>query len=159
MKVNKEKVAPERLVPVQGGGRALVIEARFYTEIADGLYDGAARVLEAAGMTVERVDVPGSLEIPAALQMAAQTGKYDAFVVTGCVIRGETYHFEIVCNESARGVNDVVLRHNVPLGNAILTVDSIEQAQERADPDRLDKGGDAARAATRMLALKRGWAQ
>ncbi|MCB1537495.1 MAG: 6,7-dimethyl-8-ribityllumazine synthase [Rhodospirillales bacterium] len=141
--------------PAKVGGRALVIEARFYQEIADQMFVGAARVLEAAGMAVERIDVPGALEIPAALQMAALSGRYDAFVVTGCVIRGETYHFEIVCGESAHGISSVTLAHELCVGNAVLTVNTIEQAAERADPDRLDKGGDAARAAVRMLEVKK----
>lgn len=140
------------------GGKALIIEARFYAEISDQLATGAIRVLEAAGMTWERIAVPGSMEIPAALQFAAASNQYDAFIVTGCVIRGETKHFDIVCNESNRGVYDAVSRHGLALGNAILTVETIEQAIERADPDTLDKGGDAARAALRMLQLKRQWA-
>lgn len=144
--------------PEQTGGHALILEARFYTEIADHMAAGATRILEAAGMTVERVAVPGSLELPAALQFAALSGKYDAFVVLGCVVRGETYHFDIVCNESNRGIYDVVHAGNLALGNGILTVETIEQAQERADPDRLDKGGDAARAAVRMVQLKKQWA-
>jgi 6,7-dimethyl-8-ribityllumazine synthase len=148
----KDTSAPERV-----GGHALIIEARFYHEIADMLCAGAMRVLEAAGMGVTRVTVPGALEIPAALKFAAESGKYDAYVLLGCVVRGETYHFEIVCNESARGISDTVLKHGLALGNAVLTVENIEQAIERADPDRLDKGGDAARAAVRMLALKREW--
>ncbi len=144
--------------PVITGGKALIIEARFYTEIADSMADGATRVLEASGMEVERVAVPGSLEIPAALQFAAISGEYDAFVVLGCVIRGETFHFDIVCNESNRGVYAVALAHGLAVGNGILTVDTLEQAMERADVDRLDKGGDAARAAVSMLVLKRRWA-
>jgi len=144
----KEFAAPEKV-----GGTALVIEARFYTEIADMMFEGASRVLEAAGMEVDRIDVPGALEIPSALQFAADC--YDAYVVTGCVIRGETYHFEIVCNESARGVANVMLVKDLAVGNAILTVNSMEQALERADPDKLDKGGDAARAALKMLAIKK----
>lgn len=152
MKQDKKNIpAPEKV-----GGKALVIEARFYGDIADAMYEGASRVLEAAGMSVERLDVPGALEIPSALQFAA--GKYDAYVVTGCVIRGETYHFEIVCNESARGIADVALKHNLAVGNAVLTVNSVEQAMERADPGKLDKGGDAARAAVRMLSIKKAFA-
>lgn len=152
MRTDKKSQAPEKI-----GGNALIIEARFYNEIADGLYEGASRVLAAAGMKIDRIDVPGALEIPAALQFAALAKKYDAFVVTGCVIRGETYHFEIVCNESTRGIADMVLAHNLALGNAVLTVENIEQASERADPERLDKGGDAARAAVKMLSLKKKW--
>jgi 6,7-dimethyl-8-ribityllumazine synthase len=152
MKVEKKNTVPEKT-----GGHALIIEAKFYQEIADGLFAGAARILEASGMTYERIDVPGSMELPVALQLAAMSGRYDAFVVTGCVIRGETKHFDVVVNESTRGVTEVALKHSLAVGNAILTVETIEQAQERADPDRLDKGGDAARAAVRMLTLKRQW--
>ncbi len=143
--------------PQVTGGKALIIEARFYVEIADNLADGATRILEAAGMEVERVSVPGSLEIPAALQFAALSGEYDAFVLLGCVIRGETRHFEIVCDESNRGVYAVALAHGLAVGNGILTVETVDQAMERADPDRLDKGGDAARAAVAMLGLKKRW--
>jgi len=143
--------------PEVTGGKALIIEARFYVEIADNLAAGATRILEAAGMDVERVSVPGSLEIPAALQFAALSGEYDAFVLLGCVIRGETRHFEIVCDESNRGVYAVALAHGLAVGNGILTVDTVDQAMERADPDRLDKGGDAARAAVAMLGLKKRW--
>lgn len=153
MKQDKKDVAGVEKV----GGRALVLEARFYGDIADGLYEGARRVLEEAGMTVDRRDVPGALEIPAALKFAALSGQYDAFVCTGCVIRGETYHFEVVCNESARGISDVALDLNLCVGNGILTVDTLAQAQERADPDNMDKGGGAARAAVKMLALKKEW--
>lgn len=152
MKTDKKHEAPQKT-----GGKALILEAKFYQEIADGLFAGASRVLEAAGMTYDRVDVPGSMELPAALQFAARSGEYDAFIVSGCVIRGETKHFDVVVNESTRGVTDVALIHGLCVGNAILTVDTIEQAQERADPDRLDKGGDAARAAVRMVQLKRKW--
>ena len=152
MKVENKTKAPIEVT----GGKALVIEARFYQEIADSMFEGAKRVLEAAGMSVDRLEVPGAMEIPAALQFSADA--YDAYVVTGCVIRGETYHFEIVCNESARGVSVVGLAHDMAVGNAILTVDTMEQALERADPDRLDKGGDAARAALRMMAIRKQFA-
>jgi 6,7-dimethyl-8-ribityllumazine synthase len=152
-KESKTVAAPEKI-----GGKALIIEARFYTEIADMLAEGAIRIFEAAGMAVERVEVPGSLEIPSALQFAAESGQYDAYVVMGCVIRGETKHFDIVCEESNRGVYAVALAGGLALGNGILTVDTVEQALERADVSRLDKGGDAARAAVTMLALKRRWA-
>lgn len=140
------------------GGKALIIEARFYIEIADMMAEGAMRVLEAAGMEIDRAEVPGALEIPAALQFAAESGEYDAYVVTGCVIRGETKHFDIVCEESNRGVSVVTLANGLALGNGILTVDTVDQALERADIDGLDKGGDAARAAVTMLQLKRRWA-
>jgi 6,7-dimethyl-8-ribityllumazine synthase len=138
------------------GARVLVVEARFYDDIADALLQGATRVLEDAGAIFERVTVPGSLEIPAAIAMAIEAGRrYDAAVALGCVIRGDTIHFEIVSNESARGLMDISTRHAFPIGNGIITVDNEQQAWDRAKPDKLDKGGDAARAALAMLRLKR----
>jgi 6,7-dimethyl-8-ribityllumazine synthase len=138
------------------GARVLVVEARFYDDIADALLEGAMRVLDEAGASVDRVAVPGSLEIPAAIAMALDGGKqYDAAVALGCVIRGDTIHFEIVSNESARGLMDISTAHAFPIGNGIITVDNEKQAWERAKADKLDKGGDAARAALTMLRLKR----
>jgi 6,7-dimethyl-8-ribityllumazine synthase len=132
--------------------RVLIVEARFYPEISDALYEGAAKALSAAGISAERVDVPGALEIPGAIRLA--TGKYDGFVALGCVIRGETYHFEIVSNESARGLTDLMVRDGLCIGNGILTVENGEQALARAAPDRGDKGGGAARACLALLKLK-----
>ena len=132
----------------------LVIEARFYNEINDHLIDGTMAALKKVGATSEVITVPGALEIPSALQFAAQTEKYDAYVVLGCVIRGETTHYEIVSNESARGVMDVALAYDLPVGNGILTVENVEQAMDRADKSRQDKGGGAATAALMMLKLK-----
>lgn len=136
-------------------GHALILEARFYNTIADHMAEGAITVLEEAGMTYDRLSVPGSLEIPAAIQFAAKSGKYDCFVALGCIIRGETYHFEIVCNESARALQEVALNHGLCIGNGILTVDTMDQALERARPQNLNKGGGAAFAAIAMLRLKR----
>lgn len=141
------------------GARVLVVEARFYDDIANALLAGATRVLDEAGASVERVAVPGSLEIPAAIAMAIEAGKqggkrYDAAVALGCVIRGDTIHFEVVSNESARGLMDISVRHAFPIGNGIITVDNEQQAWDRAKADKLDKGGDAARAALAMLRLK-----
>lgn len=133
----------------------LIIEARFYTHISDMLAEGATVALDAAGITYERVSVPGALEIPSVLSFAGQTGKYDAFIVLGCVIRGETGHYDIVCNESARGIYEVALSQNLAVGNGILTVENEAQALERADPKRKNKGRDAAVAAFEVLALKR----
>ena len=132
--------------------RVLIVEARFYPEISDALLEGAARALEAAGIGSERVSVPGALEIPAAIKFAA--GHYDGFIALGCVIRGETHHFEIVANESARGLMDLVLRDGLCIGNGILTVEDEEQAVVRARLDDGDKGGDAARACLALMALK-----
>ncbi|HEY4266521.1 MAG TPA: 6,7-dimethyl-8-ribityllumazine synthase [Micropepsaceae bacterium] len=132
--------------------RVLIVEARFYPEISDALYAGAARALEAAGVEYERVNVPGALEIPAAIKFAG--AHYDGFVALGCVIRGETYHFEIVANESARGLMDLILRDGLCIGNGILTVEDEEQAFVRAHTAEGDKGGDAARACLALIALK-----
>jgi 6,7-dimethyl-8-ribityllumazine synthase len=132
--------------------RVLMVEARFYPEISDALYEGAAAVLKAAGVTAERVSVPGALEIPGAIKFAAE--HYDGFIALGCVIRGETHHFEIVANESARGLMDLTLRDGVCIGNGILTVEDEEQAMVRARPEEDDKGGDAARACLALIALK-----
>jgi 6,7-dimethyl-8-ribityllumazine synthase len=137
--------------------RVLMVEARFYTDIADHLVAGALRVLEASGAVVERITVPGALEIPAAVAMAAASGRFDAYVALGCVIRGETFHFDVVCNESARGLTLLSIEHRLALGNGILTVETMAQAMERARPDQMDKGGGAAAAALTMLDLKAGF--
>lgn len=132
--------------------RVLVVEARFYPDISDALYEGAVKVLTGAGVTTERVAVPGALEIPGAIRQAAT--RYDGFVALGCVIRGETYHFEIVSNESARGLMDLTVRDGLCIGNGILTVENEEQALVRAAPDRGNKGGDAANACLALIQLK-----
>lgn len=134
-----------------------VIEARFYDQINDMLVEGAVAALSSVNATYEVITIPGSLEIPAAVQFNAlrEEGRpFDAFVVLGCVIRGDTTHYDIVCNESARGLMNVTLMLNLPLGNGILTVENEAQALERADTKKLNKGGDAAMAALRMLQLK-----
>lgn len=133
--------------------RVLIIEARYYAEINDMLLNGAKAALDEAGAEYEVLTVPGALEIPAALKWTQD--RYDAFVVLGCVIRGETTHYDIVCNESARGVYDLVLSYDLAVGNGILTVENDDQALARADIKRKNKGGEAARAALNMLALKR----
>ncbi len=132
--------------------RVLIVEARFYPHISDALYDGASRALDVAGIESERINVTGALEIPGAIRLAAE--HYDGFVALGCVIRGETYHFEIVSNESARGLMDLMLQHGLCIGNGILTCEDEEQALHRARRDALDKGGDAARACLALLKLK-----
>jgi len=142
------------------GVRILVVEARFYDDIADELLKGATRVLEAAGAVFDSMSVPGSLEIPAAitiaLDAAERAGKpYEGAVALGCVIRGETLHFEIVSQESARALLDLSVTTRVPIGNGILTVDTDAQAFARARPEEMDKGGDAARAALSLVQLKR----
>jgi 6,7-dimethyl-8-ribityllumazine synthase len=142
------------------GARALIVEARFYDDIQDALLQGAVAELEAAGVGHDVITVPGALEIPAAiaiaLDAASKAGKpYDAVVALGCVVRGETIHFEIVSMESARALMDLAVSMRVPLGNGIITVNTDEQAWARARAGELNKGGDAARAALAMLRIKR----
>jgi 6,7-dimethyl-8-ribityllumazine synthase len=132
----------------------LIVEARFYDEIADWLLEGASRALRAAGATFDKVTVPGALEIPAAIRLAVDAGLYDAYVALGCVIRGQTSHYDIVAGESARGLTELAVHHAALIGNGILTTDNGEQARVRADPDGKDKGGGAARAALALLQLK-----
>ena len=131
----------------------LIVEARFYDHLNDMLIAGATAAIEAAGGTHEVLTVPGALEVPGAIAMAAEAGRWDAFVALGVVIRGETYHFEIVSNESARGIMALTL-DGVPIGNGILTTENEAQAIARADPAQLDKGGGAAQAALAMLDLR-----
>lgn len=133
-----------------------IIEARFYSNLNDMMIDGIKDVLNAVSASYEIITVPGALEIPAALQMLATRtfNPFNAFVTIGAVIRGETTHYDIVANESARGITDMVLKHNLAVGNGILTVENMEQALVRADKTRQNKGGGAAVAALTMLSLK-----
>jgi 6,7-dimethyl-8-ribityllumazine synthase len=131
----------------------LIVEARFYEHLNDLLLQGARGAIEAAGHSHETVTVPGALEVPGAIALAFETGRYDAFVALGVVIRGETYHFEIVSNESARGIMALTL-DGIAIGNGILTVEDEAQALARARPYEKDKGGEAAKAALGMLTLK-----
>ena len=131
----------------------LIVEARFYEHLNDMLIAGAKAAIEAAGHKAEVITVPGALEIPGAVALAADSGRYDAFVAIGVVIRGETYHFEIVAGESARALMALTL-DGLAIGNGILTVENEAQALVRADPKQKDKGGEAAKAALAMLALK-----
>src|ERR687885_53699 len=124
----------------------LLVEARFYPHLNDMLLAGARKTIEAAGHKHETLTVPGALEIPGAIALAARSGRFCAFVGLGVVIRGETYHFEVVSNESARGIMDLTLQ-GFAIGNGILTVENEEQALYRADPERGNKGGGAAEAA------------
>ncbi len=133
--------------------RVLIVEARFYDHLNDMLLAGARAAIEDAGHHHETVTVPGALEVPGAISLAAETGRYDAFVALGVVIRGETYHFEIVSNESARGIMALTM-DGIAIGNGILTTENEAQAIVRADIDQLDKGGGAAKAALAMLDLK-----
>jgi len=131
----------------------LIAEARFYPHLNDMLLDGARKAIEAAGHSHETITVPGALELPAAISLAAKSGRFCAFVALGVVIRGETYHFEIVSGESARALMDLTL-DGFAIGNGILTVENESQAIERADPEQGDKGGHAARAALALYELR-----
>jgi len=132
--------------------RFLIVEARFYAHLNDMLVAGAKAALDAAGHKADVLTVPGALEIPGAIAMAAESGRYDGFVALGVVMRGETYHFEIVSNESARGLMALAM-DGIAIGNGILTVENEDQALVRADPAQKDKGGEAAKAAIRMLEI------
>ena len=133
--------------------KVLIVEARFYEHLNDMLLAGARDAIEAAGHEHETVTVPGALEIPGTIALAAESGDYDAYVAIGVVIRGETYHFEIVAGESARGIMALTM-DGLAIGNGILTTENEAQAIVRADPAQLDKGGGAAQAALALLALK-----
>lgn len=141
--------------------RILIVEARFYADLADELYAGAAEALEAAGVVHERVAVPGAFEIPAAIAIAANSAShgsgphYDGYVALGCVIRGETTHYDYVCMESARGLQTLAIRRHLAIGYGILTTENGEQAWARAARDRGNKGRAAAEACLAMIALKR----
>jgi len=131
----------------------LLVEARFYPHLNDMLLEGARRAVELAGHRHETLTVPGALELPGAIALAARSGRFCAFVALGVVIRGETYHFEVVSNESARGLMDLTLQ-GYAIGNGVLTVENEAQAIERCDPGQLDKGGAAARAALALFDLR-----
>jgi 6,7-dimethyl-8-ribityllumazine synthase len=140
----------------------LIVEARFYEAIADELVKGAVRELEKVGATWERVAVPGAFEIPAAIRFASDASRthvgkapFNGFIALGCVIRGETSHYDYVCGESARGLQDLAVQRGLAIGYGVLTVENEEQAWARAGLHRRDKGGDAARACLAMIALKR----
>ena len=142
------------------GTRILLVEARYYDDIADALLAGAMKVLDGAQAKVDRISVPGSLEIPTAIAMALEAAQrkrrpYDGAVALGCVIRGDTIHFEIVSHQSARGLMDIAIARALPIGNGIVTVDTEAQALSRARSDEQDKGGDAARAALALVDIRR----
>lgn len=148
---------PSARPPVAGvkGARILIVESRYYSDIADALIEGAEREIGKNGAFAERVEVPGAFEIPGAIALAA--GRYDGFVALGCVIRGETTHYDYVCGESARGLMDLSVHRKLAIGYGIVTVDTRAQAEARAFTDRGDKGGDAAHACLAMVALGRRW--
>ncbi|HZF44709.1 MAG TPA: 6,7-dimethyl-8-ribityllumazine synthase [Sphingomonadaceae bacterium] len=131
----------------------LIVEARFYDHLNDLLVEGARTALESAGHSVDVLTVPGALEIPGALALASESGRYDGYVGIGVVIRGETYHFEIVAGESARGIMALTM-DGLAIGNGILTVENEAQALVRADPAQKNKGGEAAKAALALLAIR-----
>jgi 6,7-dimethyl-8-ribityllumazine synthase len=151
---------PRNVIPKLPGARVLVVEARFYDAIADELLRGAREVLAAAAADAEVVTVPGALEIPATLAIALDAAEeagnpYDAAIALGCVIRGETGHYDIVAGESARALMDLSVARALPFGNGVLTVETEAQAWVRARVDAMNKGGGAAEAALTVLALKR----
>ncbi len=144
------------------GPHILVVEARYYAHISDELLKGALAALEQAGASHERIAVPGAFEIPAAIKYAvearkraAEGARYDGFIALGCVIRGETTHYDYVCEQSSRGLQDLALGYNLAIGFGILTVENEAQALARARVDRKNKGGEAARACLAMIAMKR----
>ncbi|HYD37401.1 MAG TPA: 6,7-dimethyl-8-ribityllumazine synthase [Allosphingosinicella sp.] len=141
--------------------RILIVESRFYDDIADDLLKGATDVITAHDAEYDVITVPGALEVPGAIAIADEGGhrpagvRYDGYVALGCVIRGETYHFDVVSNESARGIMDLSIGKRLAIGNGILTVEDEDQARARSRPSEGDKGGGAARACLEMIALKR----
>lgn len=149
MKVEKKTTAVERIK-----ARVLILEARYYADMCDELAAGAIAALERAGATWQRMTVPGALEIPGAIAMAAATRRYDGYVALGCVLRGETTHYDIVSNESARGLMDLTMR-GLAIGNGILTCENEAQAWARARVTEMDKGGGAAEAALAMIRFAR----
>ncbi|MEL0150718.1 MAG: 6,7-dimethyl-8-ribityllumazine synthase [Rhodobiaceae bacterium] len=137
--------------------KVLIVEARFYEDMADALAEGAIAALDAAGITHERVAVPGVLEVPVAIKYAAVTNNYDGYVALGVVIRGETTHYEIVCNESARGLMELGIKDKLAIGNGIQTVENSDQAWARCKMSENDKGGGAAKAAIALMGLRDSW--
>ena len=136
------------------GRRVLILEARFYEDIADQLVAGAVGALDGAGVGHKRISVPGAFELPAALAMAIASGRYDGFVALGCVIRGETSHYEHVCGECARGLAMLAEQHRIALGFGVVTAENRAQAWERAATDRKNKGAAAAGACLSMMAIR-----
>ncbi|MBS0563113.1 MAG: 6,7-dimethyl-8-ribityllumazine synthase [Proteobacteria bacterium] len=138
--------------------KLLIVVAPYYRDIADNLIAGARAAAAKAGAVADLVEVPGALEVPTAIGMASRMADYDGFVALGCVIRGETTHYDTVCNDSSRGITMLGLS-GVCIGNGILTVENRDQAVVRADPKGQDKGGGAAAAALHLIALQRGWSR
>lgn len=135
----------------------LIVESPYYTQICEALVEGASAYLREQGASFERISVPGALEIPLAIKITHESAKahYDGYIALGCVIRGETSHYDIVCNESASGLSRLALDHNLAIGNGILTCDTMEQALVRALPDQKNKGKDASAAALSLAQYKK----
>jgi len=150
--VNPGALALPALTPAP---RVLIVAAPFYRDIADGLIAGACAMLDAAGAGHEVVEVPGALEVPVAIRLAAESGAWEGYVALACVIRGETTHYETVCTDSSRGLMLLGIERGLAIGNGILTCETMAQAEVRADPDGMDKGGGAAAAALHLIALAR----
>lgn len=141
------------------GARILIVESHYYPDIADALIAGAEREITKNGAKAERINVPGAFEIPGAIALAAakKGRRYDGYIALGCVIRGETTHYDYVCGESARALMDLSVNHKLAIGYGIVTVNNSDQAWARAATDRGDKGGDAAHACLAMVSLARRW--
>lgn len=137
------------------GAKILIVAARYYADVVDHLILGAQAAIEAGGADAELIEVPGAFELPAAIALAADGGGFDGYIALGCVIRGETSHYDYVCGESARGLMDLALTRRLAIGYGILTVEDEAQAQARAAPAGRDKGGEAARACLSIVSLKR----
>lgn len=137
------------------GAHILIVAARYYEDIVDEMIKGAQARIEAAGATHELIEVPGAFETPGAIALAAQCGRYDGYIALGCVIRGETSHYDYVCGESARGLMDLAVRDRLAIGYGVLTVENGAQAARRANRQEGDKGGEAAGAAIAMIGLQR----
>jgi len=155
MASNEEREAALALPQFNKPPRVLIVIAPYYRDIADNLMAGARAALTEAGARVDIVEVPGALEVPAAIAIAAESGRYEGYVALGCVIRGETTHYDTVCNDSSRGLALLGVQQRLCIGNGILTVENREQAEVRARPDAMNKGGGAAEAALCLIGLKR----
>ncbi|MGD9965560.1 MAG: 6,7-dimethyl-8-ribityllumazine synthase [Hyphomonadaceae bacterium] len=148
-------VSEKSPTPKLPGARLLLVISPYYRGVADMMQRGAEAAALESGAILDRIFVPGAFEIPAAIAHAARSKRYDGFVALGCVVRGETSHYDYVCGESARGLMDLATLEGLAIGYGILTVEDLEQAEVRADPARGDKGGEATRAALSMVAVKR----
>lgn len=151
-------VADKSPVPKVPGAKLLLVVSPYYRGVADMMQRGAEAAAEQAEATLDRIFVPGTFELPGAIAQASKANIYDGFVALGCVVRGETSHYDYVCGESARGLMDLSTVNGLAIGYGILTVENLEQAEVRADPARGDKGGEAVKAALSMVAIKRRFA-